>query len=353
MTQTPWLLYGATGYTGQLIAELAAQKGERPILAGRNQAAVAALAQRLELPHRVFPLDDPAALAEGLAGVSAVLHAAGPFSRTSAPMVAACLARGVHYLDITGEIGVFEACHRRDQEARDAGCVLMPGVGFDVVPSDCLAASLARALPGARWLELAFAGLGSGTSQGTTKTMIEGLPHGGAIRENGVIRKVPLAWKVAEIPFRDRPRTAVSIPWGDVSTAYYSTGIPNIVVYMVLPRPVIQAQKLLRPFVGMLGHPRVQSFLLQQVEQRISGPDAEARARGRAQLWGRVRDEQDRTVEGTLVTPEGYQLTTLTALESVKRVAAGAVKPGAKTPSMAFGPRFIGEFEGCSLQIQT
>src|SRR5687768_8923152 len=143
------VLYGATGYTGRLIARLASTYDIRPILAGRNPDAVAALARELGFEHRVFSLDDDAALERALRGASAVLHCAGPFSLTSEPMANACLRTGVHYIDITGEIDVFEQLHARDAAARAAGMMLLPGAGFDVVPSDCLAAHLKRRLPSA------------------------------------------------------------------------------------------------------------------------------------------------------------------------------------------------------------
>src|SRR5687768_7026139 len=133
------LLYGATGYTGRLITRVAAEYGVRPILAGRNRAAVAALAHEHGLEHRAFALDDVAAMYRALGAVSAVLHCAGPFSRTSEPMASACIRTGTHYIDITGEIDVMEQLHARDAEAREARVMLLPGAGFDVVPSDCLA----------------------------------------------------------------------------------------------------------------------------------------------------------------------------------------------------------------------
>src|SRR6266550_6648973 len=150
-----WMIYGANGYTGQLIAELANNHGEKPILAGRNAAKVRALAEKLGLPWRAFALDRP-----DLRDIELVLHCAGPFSATSRPMVDACLLARAHYLDITGEIDVFESVLGRDEEARQRGIVLLPGAGFDVVPSDCLAALLKQRLPSATKLELAFAPIG-------------------------------------------------------------------------------------------------------------------------------------------------------------------------------------------------
>jgi short subunit dehydrogenase-like uncharacterized protein len=99
-----------------------------------------------------------------------VLCAAGPFSATSRPVADACLRNRVHYLDITGEIDVFEALAARDAEAKARGIMLLPGVGFDVAPSDCLAAHLKRRLPDANDLR-PYLSLRANTSRGTAKTI--------------------------------------------------------------------------------------------------------------------------------------------------------------------------------------
>ena len=335
MKGSRWMLYGANGYTGRLIAAEAVRRGERPILAGRRADAVEALARQHDLEHRVFGLDGTI----DLDGVDAVIHAAGPFSATSAPMVSACLERGVHYLDITGEISVFEACQARGDEARERGVALMPGVGFDVVPSDCLAAMLARALPGADLLELAikFAGPSSG---GTARSTIEGAAQGGAIRENGQIKRVPMAHKTMEVPFRDRRRSAVSIPWGDVSTAYVSTKIPNITVYMAMPRTEIFGIKVMRPFLGLLRNPRLRALAARMVPASGDGPSEEHRRTARSHLWGRVTHASGRSVSGTLETPEGYELTSRTSVESVRRLLNdGQKRSGFLTPEYRLWPR--------------
>lgn len=351
MASSPtFLLYGANGYTGELIAGEAVRQGLRPILAGRREEALRPIAERLGLERRIFPLASPDEIARQLDGAGAVLLAAGPFSTTSAPVVEACLRARKHYLDITGEIEVFEAVFRRGAEARERGCVLLPGAGFDVVPSDCLAASLKRTLPGAVKLEIAFAGE-SRFSKGTAKTMLEGLPRGGAVREGGRIRRVPLAYRTARIPFRDRERTAMTIPWGDVSTAFHSTGIPDIAVYVAVPERAIARARRMRYVAWILGLRPVQAFLKQRIERTVKGPDERLRAAGRSHFWGRAADAGGRSVEGTLETPEGYKLTVLTAVECTQRVLAGEAPAGALTPSLAFGPDFIRTFAGCDLQI--
>jgi short subunit dehydrogenase-like uncharacterized protein len=344
------LIYGASGYTGRLIVAECVRRGLRPLLAGRRKASLAPLAQEYGLEVRVASLDDPAALQAMLAGVSLVIHAAGPFFRTSKPMVQACLAAGAHYLDITGEISVFEGCKSQHEKAVAAGIVILPGVGFDVVPTDCLAARLSEQLRGASLLELAFAG-GGGFSRGTLKTMVLGSPQGGAIRQDGRITRVPAGWRTQLIPFRDRPRLGVTIPWGDVSTAHWSTRIPNIHTYLALPRSAIRSMKLMRFVSPLLAIPPLQRFVERQIDQRVDGPSAATRAVARMQVWGRVTHADGRTVEGTAVTPEGYRLTAIAAVESARRVLANAPRPGYHTPSSAFGAGFLESLPECDVVI--
>lgn len=339
-----WMLYGANGYTGRLIAEVAERRGLKPILAGRNREAIEAMADQHSMPCRVFPLED---MASNLDSVSAVLLAAGPFVHTSAVVAEACLAASIHYLDITGEIGVFEALQRLDARAKDAGSVILPGVGFDVVPSDCLAASLAAALPGATDLQLAFSG--GQFSQGTAKTVVTGLGEGGAIRENGKIKKVPLGYHSKEIPFADKSRFCTTIPWGDVSTAYRSTGIGNIRVYSGSSPSRARQMKAISFAAPIFRNKFVQKQLFKLIDAKVQGPDAEQRAKITTQLWGQVSDPAGMSVQGTLTVSEGYTLTAECAVESVSRIAS--VEPGFQTPSTAFGAEYITEFDNCTLRI--
>nr|MDQ6894328.1 saccharopine dehydrogenase NADP-binding domain-containing protein [Acidobacteriota bacterium] len=244
------LLYGANGYTGRLILEAALDAGLKPAIAGRRREPIEALAREKDLSYRVFDWSDPPAASRELEGFRVLLLAAGPFSRTSAAALDACLASKTAYLDITGEVAVFEALFARDAEAKAAGIAVLPGVGFDVVPSDCLAALLARELPRAVRLALAFRGFR--TSPGTAKTMLEGAGQGSLVRESGRLRRVPRAWKTREVPFRDRTRLAMTIPWGDLATAWRSTGIPNVETYAAAsPRAIATARRFGR-FAGVL-----------------------------------------------------------------------------------------------------
>ncbi len=341
-----FLLYGSYGYTGSLIAELAYRRGMKPILSGRNAVCLQAQAEPLGFEYRPISLDDPKALEAALEEVPMVLNCAGPFQHTYNPFVDACLRTGRHYLDITGEIAVFEGFAAQDAKARRAGVMFLPGMGFDVVPSDCLAAHLKRRLPEATHLTLAIGNLGGGISRGTLITSVEGLPGKGVVRKEGKLLQVPILWKTRQIDFGRGLRTAENFPWGDVSTAYYSTGIQDIETYMVLPRSVQRIAPVIRRFSGITQWSFIQRFLRQQVMKLPPGPTVEERRQAKCRLWGEVIDDLGRRAVSRLETPDGYDLTAETALGGVERVLAGDFKPGFQTPSLAYGADFILEFEG-------
>lgn len=342
-----FLIYGANGYTGELITRYAAERGMKPILAGRNAIAIEELAKKHHLDYRVFALDETSRLDAALQEVDMVIHAAGPFSLTSRPMVEACMRNGKHYTDITGEISVFEFMAAQDDKAKASGVMVMPGVGFDVVPSDCLAKHLKDRLPTATHLSLAFYGLGR-ISHGTQATMTMNVGRGGAIRKDGKITPVPAAWKTREIDFGEVKRTGVTIPWGDVSTAFYSTGIPNIEVFTVMPKQNLKMLKLSRYIGWLLATKPVQKYLQEQIPP--GGPSDEERAKGKTYLWGVARDLNGNRVESRMQTPEGYTVTALGALNIAQKILDGNFTPGFQTPAKAYGADLVMEIEGVSRQ---
>jgi short subunit dehydrogenase-like uncharacterized protein len=344
-----FLIYGANGYVGDLIAREAVRRGLLPILAGRNAKAINRRAAELNCPSRAFALGASNATALHLTDARIVLNCAGPFIATAEPLIVACLAARVHYLDITGEIEVIEQAARLHERAVAAGIAVIPAVGFDVVPSDCLAATLAAALPSANLLQLAFT---PGTiSRGTAKTMLETFPHGGRARIDGEIRRVPIAWKTLKVSFPDRQRWAVTIPWGDIASAYHSTGIPNIETYMAMPRRQIRWLRRLRWLFPLLKLGSVRWSIEQILKSRVEGPSAEEREHGRTSLWGRVSDAAGRSIEATLTVPSAYKLTVLTALASVECVLANQPPAGFSAPSRAFGKDFILSIAGSELTM--
>jgi short subunit dehydrogenase-like uncharacterized protein len=335
------LVYGAYGYTGALVARRAAKLGLDVVLAGRRAGPLAALAAELGRGHRPFSLDDPAAVRAGIAGARAVLNCAGPFSQTAAPLVGACLAAGAHYLDVTGEARVLEAISRRDDEARAAGVTLLPGAGFDVVPSDCLAAHVARRLPGAARLRLAFQ-TSSGPSRGTALTALENAGAGGLVRADGALARERAGRRTIRVDFGRGPRTAISIPWGDLVTAFHTTGIPDIETYVAVPgllRLSIRA-------AAVLALPPVRALVRRRILRGPEGPDARRRAAGESLLWAEATGPDGRVARARMRTPEAYELTSWTALELAARAARGGLPVGFQTPARACGADFPLTFPG-------
>lgn len=340
------MVYGANGYTGELVAKLAVQRGERPILAGRSPEKIRPMAERLGCEHVAVELDNRRLLRAALADVQVVAHCAGPFSRTSRDMVDACLDTGTHYIDITGEIDVFEEIYARDDEAAQANVVLLPGGGFDVVPTDCLAASLAARLPEAAELELAFT-MSGGISPGTLKTALEGMGAGGRSRVDGRLETVQLAHRTTIAEFPSGPKRVTSIPWGDVASAYRSTHIPTITTYTALPggEYLGRGSQYLTSFLKL---PAVQSAGAALVDRLVKGPSEAKQSAGRTEVWGRVRHADGRSVSATVTVPGPYALTADAIVRGVAKLAAGEVTPGAHTPSSAFGADFVFELDGVS-----
>jgi short subunit dehydrogenase-like uncharacterized protein len=335
-----WMIYGANGYTGRLIAEAAAVAGMRPLLAGRNRETVGPLAQRLGLERRIFPLLGQRSVAASLEGVDLLLNCAGPFSATAAPLLQACLATGTHYLDISGEIDSFAHCHAQHERAQAANIVVLPGVGFDVVPTDCVAAMLKHMLPRADELILAIEG-GGGISPGTARTSLEGARNGGRARMRGQLQPVPLAWKTRGFTRDGQTRLAVTIPWGDLHTAWVSTGIANIETYMVLPPRAIATLRRMRWLRPLLGFKPVTRYLQARIARSVSGPDAETRARSRSHVWGEARCADGSVARIELDAPNGYALTVDAALAIVQRMLLQPPASGYWTPAQWLGAEFV------------
>jgi short subunit dehydrogenase-like uncharacterized protein len=345
------MIYGATGYTGELIAREAVSRGLKPVLGGRTAAKLEQLAVSLGLQARIFELANAAAISNSVEGMRLVLHCAGPFSATAAPMMAACLAVRAHYLDITGEIGVFEHARTLDAAARAAGIVMCPGAGFDVIPTDCVAATLKAALPDATHLALGFDSR-SGFSPGTAKTSVEGLAQGGKVRKDGHIISVPLAYKSRHIDFGDGEKLAVTIPWGDVSTAYATTGIPNIEVYIPGSPALVAGLRRANRLKWLIGTDLAQRFIKRRIERTIKGPSAAERDAHPTFVWGEATNSRGDKRTARIKTANGYSLTVTGALAVAEHLLANDVPGGAYTPAKLVGPDLVTRLPGSGpLQI--
>ncbi|MET0593089.1 MAG: saccharopine dehydrogenase NADP-binding domain-containing protein [Polyangiaceae bacterium] len=342
-----WLLYGANGYTGRLIAREAIARGMRPTLGGRSRAAIEGLGAELDCETLVASLegDDLASL---LKGFDVVLNSAGPFSRTCRPMLDACLAARCHYLDVSGELDVMAATYERHRDATEARIAIVPAVGFNVVPMDCLAAKLAGQCDRAIRLELGFEGYE--LSGGTAKTYLEGIASGTARRVGGTLVRSPLAWELYTIPFKLGLRLALPVPYGELVSSYRATGIPDIAIYMVPPPSLVTLLKYGPRFAPLFRFGWVQRVADRFAERRFKGPDEATMRTGRTQIWGRVTDANGVQHEGYLETPEPYRLSAMAAVAAVARLLKDKVPAGAWTPAQAFGVGFLDEIGGCTFE---
>lgn len=340
-----WMLYGAYGYTGQLVAAEAVRRGHRPILAGRSEKKLLPLAEELGLDGVMVELHDTSALIQAVAQVDLVFHAAGPFVHTSEPMLRACLVAGTNYVDITGEISVFEKTFSHDQAAIQRGIALISGVGFDVIATDCLAEYVANQVPNVVELEIAVTAI-SRASAGTTKTMLEMFPEGVWMRREGKL--VPHGWGkgMRRLRFSDRERTVVPMPWGDLATAFQTTGAVNITTYVAFPKSSIRLMRWMSP----LGHrvlaiKPIRRLFQKWVEKSARGPDEERRQTERSYVWVRAADEQGSEAQAWLETLEAYQFTAVGGVRCVERILQERPQ-GALTPALALGADFVLEIEG-------
>ncbi len=350
MNNTPQLLiYGSYGYTGQLIVHECALKKIPVLLSGRDAAKLKAQSEKSGYPFEVLDLKEVDKLKTLLRSVKAIIHCAGPFRYTARTVAEACLETGTHYIDITGEHQVFELLPTYHERAVAKNIQIMPGAGFDVVPTDCVALHLKNLLPDATHLQLAFASLKGGLSRGTAKTMAEGAGTGSLVRRNGKLESVPLGKLVMNIDFGAFQTICLNIPWGDISTAWRTTGIPNIEVYTGAKTSMIRNARLSNYIGWFLQMPWVKRFAQRQIDKKPAGPSEERRKKGRSFIWGKVWNKAGESREARLETLDGYTLTAKTSVLIAEKVLRGDFKAGYRTPAGAYGESLIMEIENTTL----
>jgi short subunit dehydrogenase-like uncharacterized protein len=353
MRQYQIILYGSYGYTGQLIAEECKSKKLSVLLAGRDELKLKSQAEETGYEYELVSISDPIALVALLKKGTLLIHCGGPFRHTAQKMVEACLEASTHYTDITGEYEVFEMLASFGKQAIAKNIVIMPGTGFDVVPSDCLAVYLKNKLPDATHLQLAFSMSKGGLSRGTSKTMMEGLGQGSCIRKDGKLTVIKMGERTKHINFGAFSSTALCIPWGDIATAWRSTNIPNIEVYTAVSKKMIRTAKLGHYLGWLLRQAWVREYLQKNIDKKPAGPNKQKRDQGRSYLWGRVWNKEGTFVEVRLETPSGYSLTAKTSVLIAEKMLSGNVRTGYFTPAQYFGEGLILEIEGTRLDVPT
>jgi len=341
MTDNTFLLYGANGYTGELITRYAAEYNLKPILAGRRKEAIEPIAKKYNLSFLVFDLNNSDQLKAALQNVQLVVHAAGPFEYTAKQMADACLETKTHYIDINGDIAVFEQLKKYDEKAKEKSIMIMPGAGFDVVPTDCLALFLKKKLPDANELKIAFATLGGQISHGTALTMASKIGEGGAERIKGKIVKVPLGKKGMWLILENKRLFFMQIPWGDISTGYFTTGIPNIATYSGISPRLYRVLKFQKSFNWLLRSSLVRGYIKKLIKKREPGPADDVREKAKTFVWAEVQNTKGEKMSAYLRTPEGYTLTIHSTLIIAKKILEGKFLAGYQTPAIVYGADLV------------
>lgn len=314
------MLYGAAGMTGTLIAENARRRGHQPLLAGRSPAGLVELAQRLELERRVVSLDDQAGIRQVLAGVDLVLNAAGPFLHTAGPLARSCLDTGTHYLDISNELRVFSELYSLHARAEAAHIAIVPGVGFGVVATNCIAKEASIQVGGAQRLEVATRADVAHNGPGVAATIQANLPYGGWIRRDGTLEPEQFGTTTLVLDAADGPLHAIAVPTGDLEAAFRATGAPDITAYSAEITTAVQDL----------------------------ATDTPTRSDGRPHhsfAWARATGTDGSTEEVWLHAGEAYQFTADAAIRAVEEILS--LSPvGALSPAQAFGPGFAVTIDG-------
>lgn len=332
------ILYGANGFTGKLVAQSLKAQGIETLLSGRNKTALEALSSELNLPFATCDLNHLDDLFTRNKDVKILINAAGPFIYTAEVVARACIRHKVHYVDITGEIPVFELLEKLNSAATKAGIMILPGAGFDVVPTDCLANHLKKLLPEAHTLEIAFGGLGGGVSRGTALTAITHMQSGTWVRENGELKRIKWGSRTKSFHFNGKLRTCEPIPWGDLQTAWQSTGIPNISVYIPFSSKNV---KFLNAFGSLLTKKWVKKWIKSYIAKKIIGPTEEQQKSGMVHITGTALAHNNLQVRHSFSTREGYTFTAQSATKVAQLILDGHYKIGYQTPGMAYGWRLM------------
>ena len=344
------IVYGSYGYTGSLIVEECKRRNLKILLAGRSAEKLKAQSQVSGYSFESVSINDHRALVSLLYKAKIVLHCAGPFSSTAIPMAHACIEAGTHYLDITGEYKVFEDLKLLNEKASTRGVVLMPGTGFDVVPTDCLALHLKKRMTDADNLIMAFASVPAGVSRGTAKTALQNFGQPSLMRSNGVLVPVPNDLRKREINFGSRTMTSWCISWGDISTAFHTTGIPNIRIYLGSSKRQLRMFEWLSKLGWIFKIKWVRNSIKKRIDSGPAGPSEEILKTGKTLVWGQVTNRNGEVAQSLMETPNGYTVTYIMSVEIATRLLGYSGPGGYKTPAQMFGSELINSCQRVSLK---
>jgi len=327
-----WMIYGANGYAGRLVAREAIALGERPLLAGRSAEKVRRVAEELGLPWLAFDLGDHAATVAALRGVELVLLAAGPFDGLAQPMMDACIEARTHFTDLDNELPVFRAAEERDARARERGVAIVPGIGFGTIATGSLVKRVVAEVPDANRLECALHIASTHAGAATGQSGLAAVRMGGRVRRGGRLVEHPLGAGGREIPFADRGRRASPIPTGDLEAAWMDTHIPDIVVYGT----ALSGGLLQRAGIAILRR----LLWIGAIRRAVGSVREGAGGDAHCQAWACATNVRGEKAEACLETGEGFAFTAAAAARAVA-VIRRAPTAGAHAAATVLGGAFV------------
>ena len=367
------LLYGATGYSGRLIAAEARRRysdsrdvtidRHQVVLGGRDGAELADMTRTLELDHLVFTLDDRERVLSALRGFDVVINAAGPFARTASRLMRAAIEVGIPYVDINGEVDVYRALDDLSRIALHRGVTIVSGSGFTATVSDMmLESALSTVRPSdARTVWIAFSAMRH-FSRGSLHAMLRSVRERVLVVREGKVVHVPVGRLERMFDFgqdkqqhdgtqrpnddsrRPRPaRIASAINTIDTLTASRTARRKQAESISIESYAEMSATVRLGYQIGALSAPLLQIPLVQrlnhfQIAQLPDGPSAEDRTETRQKVLLQIESPLRTTlVDWRLTTPDAYDFTARSALAVAEKVAGASGGGGWKTPSEVLG----------------
>jgi len=342
-------VYGATGYTGRLVAAELARRGLPARLCGRSGGKLRALRTSLGVDWdvRVAAIDDAAGLRRAFDGCSVVLSCAGPFTFYGAPVIEAALDVGAHYCDTTAEQlymqGVFE---HLGPVSSERGLAVVPAVGFDVVPGDLAAALAARGVARVDEVVVAYAMTGFAMTRGTMRSALEMLRGGELEYVDGGWRPAPRSVALAEsftfpAPVGEQP--VVRFPGGEVVTVPRHVRTRAVRGRMTAesyaPHPALAgAVPYAMPALGVLLATPLSAVADAVIDRLPEGPSEADRVAGR---WTVVAEAQGEGATGrcTISGSDPYGITAVIAVEFARILgSASFTGSGALAPAQVTEP---------------
>lgn len=339
-----WMIYGATGFTGKLIIEQCHTIETSPVLAGRDREKLKKLSEESGYSYRVFDLTNQDKIERELREFDFVVNVAGPFWKDIELLVNACINSHTDYIDLVAGPELSEL----HESALMKDVMLLPGVGFSIVPSDCLKGYLLTKCPDATHYSVFISGLNS-VSRGTARGGFEIFKKGILFRRNGSLERVS-DFSEKSIDFGTGGTPCIPMPWGEIHAAHRFTGIHTIRTYA-------EATKMRRQFLFSMKYLRrlfATSFMQKRLQSMVDswpeGPDAAEMSREKSTVAGVIQNERGEQHGARIHTAEGYRFTAQSVCAIVNLVLSGKRASGYQLPGTLFGYKFVLDIEGVSME---